>query len=199
MKLTVARIGRAHGLKGEVSVELHTDIPEERLIPGERFDTEPAEAGPLTVVKARTQSGRWYVVFKEITSRELADAARGATLTIEGEESDEDDAWYVHELVGLTVFRPDGTEVGKVVDLQSMPAQDLLIVKQATGERAMIPFVDEFVPEVDIEGGRVVVTPPYGLLAGETPEATGETHGDSQDDTDTDGDDDTSTNSNGDA
>ena len=177
MKLTVARIGRAHGLKGEVTVELHTDIPEERLVQGASFETNPATAGPLTVVKTRTQGGRWYVVFEEITTRELADAARGAELTIEGEESDEDDAWYVHELVGLLAVRPDGTEVGKVVDLQSMPAQDLLIIKQASGERAMIPFVDEFVPEVDIEGGRVVVTPPYGLLAGEVPEATGETHG----------------------
>lgn len=177
MKLTVARIGRAHGLKGEVTVELHTDIPAERLTDGARFDTEPATAGPLTVVKTRTQAGRWYVVFAEITSRELADAARGTELIIEGEESDEEDAWYVHELVGLAVVRPDGTEVGKVVDLQSMPAQDLLIVKQPGGQRAMIPFVEEFVPEVDVAAGRVVVTPPYGLLAGEEPEATGETHG----------------------
>lgn len=177
MKLTVARIGRAHGLKGEVTVELHTDIPAERLAVGARFDTEPAAAGPLTVVKTRTQAGRWYVLFEEITTRELADAARGAELTIDGEESDEDDAWFVHELVGLAVVKPDGTAVGTVVDLQSMPAQDLLIVKQSSGERAMIPFVDQFVPEVDIDGGRVVVTPPYGLLAGEEPEVTGEAHG----------------------
>lgn len=177
MKLTVARIGRAHGLKGEVTVELHTDIPEERLVQGVSFQTEPPSAGPLTVVKTRTQAGRWYVVFREITSRELADAARGVELVIDGAESDEEDAWFVHELVGLEVVKPDGTPVGTVVDLQSMPAQDLLIVKQSTGERAMIPFVDEFVPEVDIAGGRVIVTPPYGLLAGETPEATGETHG----------------------
>lgn len=176
MKLTVARIGRAHGLKGEVTVELHTDIPEERLTAGALFETEPASAGPLTVVKTRTQSGRWYVVFEEITTRELADAARGAELVIEGEKSDEDGAWFVHELVGLSAVKPDGTEVGKVVDLQSMPAHDLLIVKQASGERAMIPFAQDFVPEVDIDGGRVVVTPPYGLLSGETPEATGETH-----------------------
>lgn len=177
MKLTVARIGRAHGLKGEVTVELHTDIPEERLFKGAEFEVQPPEQGPLTVVKTRTQGGRWYVVFEQITSRELADAARGAELTIEAEDSDEDDAWFVHELVGLAAVRPDGTEVGKVVDLQSMPAQDLLIIKQPSGQRAMVPFVDEFVPEVDIEGGRVVVTPPYGLLAGEQPEVTGETHG----------------------
>ncbi|WP_062384947.1 ribosome maturation factor RimM [Demequina iriomotensis] len=175
MRLTVARIGRAHGLKGEVSVELRTDIPEDRLVPGEVFDTEPAAAGPLTVARVRVQANRWYVQFAEIADRDAAEAARGVELTIDGEESDEEDAWYVHQLVGLAAVRPDGAAVGEVVDLVTMPAQDLLVVKQPGGHRAMIPFVEEFVPEVDIDAGRVVVTPPYGLLAGEEPEVTGET------------------------
>lgn len=175
--MTVARIGRAHGLKGEVSVELHTDIPEERLVPGKSLETEPADAGPLTVESVRTQGGRWYVRFTQVASREDADAVRGVELVIDGDESDEDDAWFVHELVGLTAVRPDGERLGEVVDLLSMPAQDLLVVKQAEGHRAMIPFVEEFVPEVDIEAGTVTLTPPYGLLAGEQPEDSGETHG----------------------
>ncbi|WP_062076513.1 ribosome maturation factor RimM [Demequina globuliformis] len=175
MKLTVARIGRAHGLKGEVTVEVRTDIPEERLVPGEAYETEPATAGPLTIAHVRTQAGRWYLRFDEISTREQADAARGTELVIDGDESDEDDAWYVHELVGLTVERPSGERVGEVVDLLSMPAQDLLVVTQPSGRRAMIPFVDEFVVEVDLETQRVVVTPPYGLLDGESPEETGET------------------------
>lgn len=175
MKLTVARIGRAHGLKGEVSVEVRTDIPEERLAPGEEYETEPASAGPLTIVGVRTQSGRWYVKFDQIRGREAAEAARGVELVIEGEESDEDDAWFVHELVGLAAVRPDGEPVGEVVDLLALPAQDVLVVKQPDGHRAMIPFVEEFVPEVDIESGSVTVTPPYGLLSGEQPEDTGET------------------------
>ncbi|MFN3866075.1 MAG: ribosome maturation factor RimM [Demequina sp.] len=177
MKLTVARIGRAHGLKGEVSVELHTDIPEERLVPGESLETEPAHAGPLTVESVRTQGGRWYVRFTSLKSREDADAVRGVELVIDGEESDEDDAWFVHELVGLAAVRPDGEHLGKVVDLLSMPAQDLLVIKQPDGHRAMVPFVEEFVPQVDIDAGTVTLTPPYGLLSGETPEATGETRG----------------------
>ncbi|WP_084076827.1 ribosome maturation factor RimM [Demequina sp. NBRC 110057] len=177
MKLTVARIGRAHGLKGEVSVEVRTDIPDERLIPGETYDTEPASAGPLTIATVRTQAGRWYLRFDEIVGRDAAEAARGVELVIDGDESDEDDAWYVHELVGLAAVRPDGSAVGEVVDLLSMPAQDILVVKQPGGHRAMIPFVEDFVPEVDMDARRVVVTPPYGLLAGETPEETGETRG----------------------
>ena len=176
MKLNVARIGRAHGLKGEVSVEVRTDIPEERLAPGETYETDPADAGPLTVAASRTQGGRWYVRFEEVTTREQADAVRDAELVIDGENSDEDDAWYVHELVGLTAIRPDGEILGTVTDLLSMPAQDLLEIKQADGHRAMIPFVDEFVPEVDIEAATITLTPPHGLLSGEQPEDTGETH-----------------------
>ena len=176
MKLTVARIGRAHGLKGEVSVEVHTDIPEQRLVPGERFETDPADAGPLTVAASRTQGARWYVRFEEVTSKEQAEVVRNAHLVIDGEESDEDDAWFVHEIVGLTAIRPDGEVLGTVTDLLTMPAQDLLEVKQADGYRAMIPFVDEFVPEVNIDDATITITPPHGLLSGEQPEDTGETH-----------------------
>lgn len=177
MRVTVARIGRAHGLRGEVSVELRTDIPEDRLVPGERYMTEPASAGPLTIAKVRAQANRWYLQFEEIGDRDAAEAARGVELVLDAEESDEEDAWFVQELVGLAAVRPDGTALGTVVDLVSMPAQDLLVVKQPGGERAMIPFVEEFVPEVDLQAGRVVLTPPYGLLAGEEPETTGETAG----------------------
>ena len=176
MKVTVARIGRAHGLKGEVTVELRTDIPEERLVKGAAFATEPAAAGPLTVVSTRIQSARWYVRFEGMETREAADAARGVELVMDVEDSDEDGAWFVHELVGLTAERPDGTLVGEVVDLMDMPAQDLLIVREPSGNRAMIPFVEQFVPKVDIEGGRVIVTPPYGLLEGEEQVDAGEAH-----------------------
>jgi len=175
MRLTVARIGRAHGLKGEVVLDVRTDIPEQRLVEGAKFDTEPPEAGPLTITKVRSQPGRWWAQFAQITTREGAEDARGIGLVIDVEDSDEDGAWFLHELVGLAAVRPDGSVVGEVVDLLDMPAHDVLVVREPNGHRAMIPFVDEFVPEVDTEAGRVVVTPPYGLLAGEEPENTGET------------------------
>ncbi|WP_084075662.1 ribosome maturation factor RimM [Demequina sp. NBRC 110052] len=177
MNVTVARIGRAHGLKGELSVELRTDLPEERLARGAVLATEPADAGPLTVAGTRVQAGRWYVRFEEITDRTAAEAARGVELVADVDPDEEDEAWFVQDLVGLTAVRPDGERLGEVVDLMSMPAQDLLVVKQAGGHRAMIPFVDEFVADVDLDEGRIVLTPPYGLLAGEEPEATGETRG----------------------
>ncbi len=177
MNVTVARIGRAHGLKGEVSVELRTDVPEERLAKGAVLETDPAEAGPLTVTATRVQAGRWYVKFAEITHRDAAEAARGVSLIVDSEEDDEEDAWFVHELVGLTAVRVGGAEIGTVVDLMPMPAQDLLVVKQPGGFRAMIPFVADFVIEVDLDAGTVTLDPPHGLLAGEEPEVTGETSG----------------------
>jgi 16S rRNA processing protein RimM len=177
MKVTVARIGRAHGLKGEVSLELRTDAPETRLMPGATFETEGGSVGHLTLLRARQQSGRWYAAFAELTDRNSAEAAHGTVLVIEAAAGEEEDAWFVHELVGLSAVRPDGTVVGEVVDLMDMPAQDVLVVREPGGNRAMIPFIEAFVPEVDIAGGRVVVTPPYGLLAGEQPEDTGETRG----------------------
>jgi len=175
MKVTVARIGKAVGLKGEVSLEVRTDSPETRLVRGATFETEPSSVGPLTLASARQHSGRWLVSFAELATREDAETARGAELVVEAD--DEDDAWYVHELVGLTAVRADGTTVGEVVDLLDLPAQDVLVVREPSGHRAMIPFIEAFVPEVDIDGGRVVVTPPYGLLDGEEPENTGETAG----------------------
>jgi len=181
MKVTVARVGRANGLKGDVALDVRTDIPEQRLVVGAQFETEPAQAGPLTVSRVRQQSGRWIVGFEEVADRTAAESITGVDLVIDADGSDEDDAWFVHELVGLAAVRPDGSDegevIGEVVDLLDMPAPDVLVVRQPDGFRAMIPFIEAFVPEVDVEGGRVIVTPPYGLLSGEEPENTGETAG----------------------
>ena len=172
MELVVARIGRPHGLAGEVSVELRTDVPEERLVAGAVLATDPGSAGPLTVTRTRVQAGRWYVSFAEATDRTAAEDLRGVLLVVTQDASDEADAWYPHELTGLRVERPDGTEVGTVAGIENFPAQDLLVVREGSGVESRIPFVAEIVPVVDIPGGRIVVDPPYGLLSGE--EAGGE-------------------------
>ena len=177
MRVTVARIGKAHGLKGEVSVELRTDIPEDRLYPGAVLDTDPPTAGPLTVQSVRQQAGRWYVRFEQIADRTAAENARGIELLVEADEDEEDDAWFIGQLVGIEAVRPDGTPIGTVVEVLALPAQDVLVVRQPSGFRAMVPIVEEFVPEVDIDAGRITLTPPYGLLEGEEPEDTGETRG----------------------
>lgn len=165
MQLTVATIGRAHGLKGEVALDLRTETPAERLAIGTVLTTEPAAAGPLTVLRTRVQSGRWFVLFAEAADRTAAEALRGVDLVVDAPTSDEDDAWYPHELVGLRAERPDGSLVGEVVGLEHLPAQDALEVREPDGSRTLVPFVREIVPVVDVAGGRVVVDPPAGLLA----------------------------------
>lgn len=169
MQLTVARVSKAHGLKGEVALDVRTDDPETRLAIGEQLQTVPADVGPLTVTHAREHQGRWLVTFAEISGRTAAENLRGTELVIEADVSDEEDAWYPHELAGLRVELEDGTVVGKVISLEYMPAHESLLIEETLPgggtERTLVPFVLAMVPVVDVEGGRVVVTPPAGLLA----------------------------------
>lgn len=161
MELTVAVVGRPHGLRGEVSLDVRTDVPEERFTAGSVLRTD---SGPLTVARARTQGGRWLVTFDEVRDRDGAERLRGVELVVDVDGSDEEDAWYPHELAGLRVERPDGSVVGEVVGLEHLPAQDALVVAETTGARTLVPFVRAIVPVVDVAGGRVVVDPPLGLL-----------------------------------
>ena len=169
MQLTVARVSKAHGLKGEVALDLRTDDPETRLAVGERLETVPASVGPLTVTHSREYQGRWLVTFAEIADRNAAEELRGTELVIEADASDEEDAWYPHELEGLRVELADGTVVGKVITLEYQPAHEALLIEETLPDggtaRTLVPFVLAIVPVVDVAGGRVVLTPPGGLLA----------------------------------
>jgi 16S rRNA processing protein RimM len=167
MQLTVARIGRAHGLRGEVALDVRTDDPAARFTAGAVLPTEPAERGPLTVVRTREQQGRWYVTFAEAPDRTAAEALRGVELLVDvaGEDDDDEDAWYPHELAGLRAEHVDGRVLGEVVGLEHLPAQDALVLREPDGARTLVPFVRAIVPVVDVAGGRVVLDPPGGLLA----------------------------------
>ncbi|MBX9245364.1 ribosome maturation factor RimM [Actinotalea ferrariae] len=165
MQLTVGTVGRAHGLRGEVAVDVRTDTPAERFAVGTVLVTQPASAGPLTVTRTREQNGRWYLTFAEASDRTAAEGLRGVELVVDVEASDEEDAWYPYELVGLRAEREDGTVVGEVVGLEHLPAQDALVVREPGGQRTLVPFVRAIVPVVDVPGGRVVLDPPRGLLA----------------------------------
>lgn len=165
MQLTVGTVGRAHGLRGEVAVDVRTDTPAERFAVGTVLVTQPASAGPLTVTRTREQNGRWYLTFAEASDRTAAEGLRGVELVVDVEASDEEDAWYPYELVGLRAEREDGTVVGEVVGLEHLPAQDALVVREPGGDRTLVPFVRAIVPVVDVAGGRVVLDPPRGLLA----------------------------------
>ena len=105
------------------------------------------------------------VLGEGVADRTAAEALRGTPLLAEADSSDEEDAWYPHELVGLRAELADGTVVGQVAGLEHLPAQDALVVVEPDGTRSLVPFVRAIVPVVDVPAGRVVLDPPAGLLA----------------------------------
>ncbi|HEU0181502.1 MAG TPA: ribosome maturation factor RimM [Agromyces mariniharenae] len=168
-QLRVGRLTKAHGLKGAIKLELYTDDPERRFVPGAEFSLQVPESSPwhgkhLTLRELRWYNGHPVGFFEGVDDRTAAEGLVKAILWVEhvDEESPEDDAWYDHQLVGLAVMR-DGVQVGEVVHVDHLPAQDLLIVK-AQGREVMVPFVSAIVPEVDIAAGTLTVTPPAGLF-----------------------------------
>ncbi|WP_040158499.1 ribosome maturation factor RimM [Mobilicoccus massiliensis] len=177
MSAVVARIGKPHGLRGEVTVQVHTDNPDERFATGAQFATEP-DRGVLTIVGTRVHQGVWLLQFDEVPDRTAAEALRGTRLVVDEDEDDDEDAWYAEELVGVEVRDPAGTAIGEIVALHVRPAQDLLEVRLLDGRTGLVPFVEEIVPEVvlggaegdeaepeEAEGGQyVVVDAPPGLF-----------------------------------
>lgn len=170
MLVTVGRVGRAHGIRGEVSVEVRTDSPELRFADGARLTTEPAGAGPLVVGHTRWHSGRLLVRFDGVSDRAVAEGLRGVRLLAdvgEGERLDDPDEFFDHQLVGLRAVTTTGDAVGDITDVLHPPGQDLLVVRRPDNREALVPFVADIVPEVDIAAGRVVLDPPVGLLEDE--------------------------------
>jgi 16S rRNA processing protein RimM len=174
-QLRVGRLTKAHGLKGALKLELFTDDPARRFVPGAVFTLQVPTGSPwhgktLTLTELRWYNGHPVGFFEGVSDRSEAETLVKAILWIEqdsAEASPEEDAWYDHQLVGLAVHR-DGEKVGTVARVDHFPAQDLLIVATATGE-VMVPFVKAIVPAVDIQTGVVTVTPPVGLFE-EVPE-----------------------------
>ncbi len=165
----VAILGSAHGLKGEVKLDVRTDVPERRLRPGAVVETVPPEAGPLTITRTRQYKGAWYAMFEEIRDRTTVENLRGISLVVETDEVDDDepDAWYAHELTGLEVLDTEGWTLGEVTGLEPMPAHDLLVVTEPDGTEVRVPFVKDIVIEVDPEDNCIVVDPPGGLFTDE--------------------------------
>jgi len=182
MQLQVARIGKPHGIRGEVTVQVLTDAPESRFVPGTEFLVEPAKLGPLTVRSARWNKDILLLGFEEIADRNAAEVIRGAKLFVETEELDDDDeeGWYEHELVGLEA-RVGSQVVGRVTALNTLPAQDLLVIEGADGREILVPFVEEIVPEVNPDGGYVLLVPPPGLFELNSDEASNGYDGDTGD------------------
>jgi len=167
MQLVVGRIAKAHGIGGEVSVEVRTDVPDERFVVGATLDTDPAHLGPLVVERTRWHSGRLLVAFVAVVDRTAAERLRGASLVVDSATSptiEDDDEYWDHDLAGLEVTSTAGDVLGVIDDVVHPPGADLLVVRRPDGGEALVPFVRDIVTTVDLTARRVVVDPPAGLF-----------------------------------
>ena len=167
MEVVVGRIGKAHGIRGEVTVDVRTDDPERRFAPGAVLHTDPRTAGPLTVCTGRVHSGRLLLTFEGVADRTAAGALRGTLLVVDvdpHELPDDPEDFYDHQLVGLRAVTVGGEEIGQVADMLHLPGQDVVAVARPEGGEVLVPFVADLVPEVDLAHGILRVNPPPGLL-----------------------------------
>lgn len=164
MRVAVGRIGKPHGIRGEVTIIPMTDEPDQRFTPGSEFVREGSH--PLEVASCRWHSGTLLIKFVGCNDRNAAELLRGSILEVERDALDtpEDPTeFYDSSLIGCQVYDKVGDFVGEVVDVLHLPSQDLLVV-QGSGPEILIPFVHEMVPIVDIGTQRIVIDPPEGLL-----------------------------------
>lgn len=176
-QLRVGRLLKAHGLKGALKLELYTDDPAKRFVPGAVFSLQVPTSSPWHGKTIELAELRWYnghpvAFFEGVADRTAAETLVKAILWIDADvaaEEPEPDAWYDHQLVGLRALR-DGTQVGEVVRVDHLPAQDLLVVKTPDRGEVLVPFVSAIVPTVDVDAGTVTLTPPAGLFE-ELPDA----------------------------
>ncbi len=168
--LRVGRLLKAHGLKGAIKLELYTDDPALRFVPGSVYTLQVPDESPWVGKTVTLKELKWYndqaVVFLEgIDDRDAAESLVKAILWVDEAQDSrpvEEDAWYDYQLIGLTVRR-NGHAVGTITRVDHFPAQDLLIIDTGDAE-VLVPFVKAIVTRVDIEAGTMDIDPPIGLF-----------------------------------
>ena len=173
MRVIVGRVGRPHGIRGEVVIGVRTDQPDLRFAVGSVVDASrsaesdrPADRTPLEIATLRWHSGQLLVGFAGITDRTTAGELTGSWLSVDSSQlpaTSDPDEFRDHELIGLSVRTTAGEPVGVVTDMLHY-GQDLLVVRRADGGESLVPFVKALVPEVDLGAGVLVIDPPPGLL-----------------------------------
>lgn len=170
MRVIVGRIGRPHGIRGDVVVGVRTDEPDLRFAVGARLGAGPASDGTpkaeLTVARKRWHSGQLLVAFDGVTDRTAAGELGGTWLSVDSAQlppTGDPDEFRDHELIGLSVRTVAGDRIGVVSDVLHH-GQDLLVIKAEGGDERLVPFVAPLVPEVDVAGGMLIIDPPPGLL-----------------------------------
>jgi 16S rRNA processing protein RimM len=175
MRVIVGRVGRPHGIRGELVIGIRTDEPDLRFAVGAALDASsdadnqvPADSTRLTIAARRWHSGQLLVAFAGITDRTVASELTGSWLSIDSSQlpaTPNPDEFRDHELIGLSVHTTDGAAAGVVTDVLHY-GQDLLVVRRddGRGQEFLVPFVKAIVPEVDVAAGQLVIDPPPGLL-----------------------------------
>jgi 16S rRNA processing protein RimM len=172
IEVLVGRIGKPHGIRGEVTIDVRTDEPERRFAPGTVLRVEPPRGSHTPHRRLTVAASKWHlsvllVRFEEIPDRNAAESARGILLHTDlpvDATPDDPDEYYDHQLIGLAAYDVDGTSLGEVSGLVHGGAQDLLVVRTADRREALVPFVKALVPEVDVAARRVVIADRPGLV-----------------------------------
>lgn len=165
-EVVVGAVGKAHGLRGDVAIDVRTDEPERRFADGAVLRAEGDARGTLTIASTRWHSGRLLARFVEANDRTAVEQLRGVVLVVDvpsDEVPEDEDEYYDRQLIGLDVLSADGTRVGEVTEVIHLPAQDTLVVRTTDGER-LIPFVAALVPDVDLKAGTCTLADVRGLL-----------------------------------
>lgn len=173
MELTVGRVVKAHGISGEVVVEIRTDDPAARFAPGTTLRARNSRDGTernFVIDQAREHGGRLLVRLGGVDDRDSADALRGSLFLVDSDELppiDEPDTYYDHQLEGLRVRTTTGQQVGVVAEVLHTAAGELLAVRcgaDGTGGEVLVPFVGAIVTSVSLDDGLIEIDPPDGLL-----------------------------------
>jgi len=165
--VTLGRIGRPHGLRGEVTIQPTTDEPDARFVLGSQITTDPVGRGPLTIAGVRWSGRLLVLAFEGFADRDAAETLRGIALTVDAASlpaPSDPDEFYDHQLIGLAVHDAAGAVLGEVVEVLHPPASPVLTVKRPDGSQELVPFVSAIVPVVDLDAGHLVVDPPDGMF-----------------------------------
>jgi len=164
-RVSVGRIIKSHGLKGEVCVESFNDDPERLLsIRSIILEKRDGTVSPFEVEKARSLNSSVALKFRGVDDREAADSLRGSYLTVGLEELPRlsEDRYYIFELEGMDVLNPEGTRLGTVTRVEVYPANPVLVIVSES-EEVLLPAVKEYILHVDTVKRHITVNIPEGL------------------------------------
>jgi 16S rRNA processing protein RimM len=170
VELVIGRIAKAHGVTGELVVDVRTDDPADRFAPGAVLRGRKPRGGPernFVIETVREHGGRLLVRLTGVGDRNAADELRGTLFLVESGDLppiDDPDEFYDHQLEGLAVRTLDGTAVGTVTEVLHTAAGELLSIKKPDGTELLVPFVSAIVTAVSLAEGTVDIDPPDGLL-----------------------------------